>query len=181
MIREFEGIRPQIGDECYIAESAELIGDVVLGEHSSVWPQTVIRGDVNRIRIGHSTNIQDGSVLHVSHAGEYNPEGGPLIIGDRVTVGHKALLHACRIGDECLIGMGSIIMDDCIVEDRVMVGAGSLLPPGKRLESGYLYLGNPCRRLRALSPRELDYLTYSAEHYVRLKNRHRVSQIEHQQ
>ncbi len=181
MIREFEGIRPTIGDECFIADSAEIIGDVVIGEHSSVWPMSVLRGDVNHIRIGNATNIQDGSVLHVSHAGEFNPQGAPLIIGDRVTVGHQVLLHACRIGNECLIGMGSIIMDDCIVEDRVMVGAGSLLPPGKRLESGYLYLGNPCRRLRALSDRELDYLAYSAEHYVRLKDRHLINAIQHQQ
>ena len=181
MIREFEGIRPAIGDECFIADSAEIIGDVVIGKHSSVWPMSVLRGDVNRIRIGSHTNIQDGSVLHVSHAGEFNPQGAPLIVGDRVTVGHQVLLHACRIGNECLIGMGSIVMDDCIVEDRVMIGAGSLLPPGKRLESGYLYLGNPCRRLRALSDRELEYLAYSAEHYVRLKNRHLVNAIQHQQ
>ncbi len=181
MIREFEGRRPQIGDECYIADSAEIIGDVQIGEHSSVWPMSVVRGDVNRIRIGRETNIQDGSVLHVSHAGEFNPEGAPLIIGDCVTVGHKVLLHACRIGNRCLIGMGSIVMDDCIVEDQVMIGAGSLLPPGKRLESGHLYLGNPCRRLRELTEREIEYLDYSAEHYVRLKNRHLVSAIEHQQ
>ncbi len=181
MIREFEGIRPAIGDECFIADSAEIIGDVVIGKHSSVWPMSVLRGDVNRIRIGSHTNIQDGSVLHVSHAGEFNPQGAPLIVGDRVTVGHQVLLHACRIGNECLIGMGSIVMDDCIVEDRVMIGAGSLLPPGKRLESGYLYLGNPCRRLRALSDRELEYLAYSAEHYVQLKNRHLVNAIQHQQ
>jgi len=133
--------------------SAEIIGDVHIGEHSSVWPMSVLRGDVNHIRIGRETNIQDGSVLHVSHAGEFNPEGAPLIIGDRVTVGHKVLLHACRIGNRCLIGMGSILMDDSIIEDQVMVGAGSLLPPGKRLESGHLYLGNPCRRLRELTQR----------------------------
>jgi len=181
MIREFEGRMPEIGDECFIADSADIIGAVTIGEHSSVWPQCVLRGDVNHIRIGARSNIQDGSVLHVSHAGEFNPQGAPLIIGDRVTVGHQVLLHACRIGNECLIGMGSIVMDDCIVEDRVMIGAGSLLPPGKRLESGYLYLGNPCRRLRALSDRELDYLSYSAEHYVRLKDRHLISAIQHQQ
>jgi carbonic anhydrase/acetyltransferase-like protein (isoleucine patch superfamily) len=181
MIREFEGRMPEIGDECFIADSADIIGAVTIGEHSSVWPQCVLRGDVNDIRIGARSNIQDGSVLHVSHAGEFNPQGAPLIIGDRVTVGHQVLLHACRIGNECLIGMGSIVMDDCIVEDRVMIGAGSLLPPGKRLESGYLYLGNPCRRLRALSDRELDYLSYSAEHYVRLKDRHLISAIQHQQ
>jgi carbonic anhydrase/acetyltransferase-like protein (isoleucine patch superfamily) len=181
MIREFEGIRPMIADDCFIADSADIIGDVVIGERSSVWPQCVLRGDVNHIRIGSGSNIQDGSILHVSHAGEFNPEGAPLIVGDRVTVGHKVLLHACRIGDECLIGMGSIIMDDCVIEDRVMVGAGSLLPPGKRLESGYLYLGNPCRRSRMLSDRELDYLVYSAEHYVRLKDRHRIGVIQHRQ
>lgn len=133
---------------------------------------SVIRGDVNVIRIGHHSNVQDGSVFHVSHAGEYNPKGAPLIIGDYVTVGHKVLLHACRVGNDCLIGMGSIVMDNVVVEDQVMVGAGAVVPPGKTLQSGYLYVGNPCKKVRKLSVKELDYLRYSAEHYVRLKNRY---------
>ena len=175
MIRAFENSLPRIDDSCYIDELADVIGDVEIGADSSVWPMTVIRGDVNSIRIGESSNIQDGCVLHVSHASEYNPEGSPLRIGDHVTVGHKALLHACRIGNDCLIGMGAIVMDDTVVEDQVIVGAGSVVPPRKVLKSGYLYLGSPCKRVRKLNDDELAYLRYSAEHYVRLKNRYRSS------
>lgn len=172
MIRPFEAITPKIASSCFIDENADVIGDVEIGENSSVWPMTVIRGDVNFIRIGKNTNIQDGSVLHVSHAGGHNPQGAALIIDDNVTVGHKALLHACTIGRECLIGMGSIIMDKVVVENQVLVGAGSVVPPGKTLKSGYLYLGNPCKQVRKLSDQERDYFLYSAEHYVRLKNRY---------
>lgn len=172
MIRSFEEIYPKIASSCYIDDNADVIGDVEIGENSSVWPMTVIRGDVNFIRIGHNTNIQDGSVLHVSHAGEYNPDGAALNIGNFVTVGHKVLLHACTIGNDCLIGMGSIILDDAVVEDRVMIGAGTLVASRKLLKSGYLYLGSPCKRIRKLSKRELESLRYSAEHYVRVKNRY---------
>jgi len=172
MIRSFEDIQPKIASGCYIDENADVIGDVVIDENSSVWPMTVIRGDVNIIRIGHSSNIQDGSVLHVSHAGDYNPQGAELHIGNYVTVGHKVILHACRIGNDCLIGMGSIIMDDAIIEDQVMIGAGTLVPPGKRLHSGFLYLGSPCKKIRALTDSEIASLRYSAEHYVRVKNRY---------
>lgn len=172
MIRPFESIKPKIAASCYIDEHADVIGDVEIGENCSVWPMTVIRGDVNFIRIGQNTNIQDGSVLHVNHAGDYNPQGAALVIGDNVTIGHKVMLHACKIGNECLMGMGSIVMDDVIVNNQVMVGAGTLVPPRKNLDSGYLYLGNPCKRVRKLSDEELAYLRYSAEHYVRLKNRY---------
>lgn len=172
MIRAFENIKPKIAQSCYIDEHADVIGDVELGEDCSVWPMTVIRGDVNIIRIGHSTNIQDGSIFHVSHAGEHNPQGAALIIGDYVTVGHKVILHACQVGNDCLVGMGAIVMDNAVIEDRVMIGAGALVPAGKTLESGYLYLGSPCKRVRKLSENELEQLRYSAEHYVRLKNRY---------
>lgn len=172
MIRPFENISPKIDSSCYIDENADVIGDVEIGPNSSVWPMTVIRGDVNHIRIGSHTNIQDGSILHVTHDSHYNPGGGPLIVGNHVTIGHKALLHACEIGDYCLIGMGAIVMDFSVVEDRVMIGAGSVVPPNKRLESGYLYLGNPCKRVRALSDTELEYLEYSSAHYVRLIQRY---------
>lgn len=172
MIRPFENIHPQIAESCYVDQNADVIGNVKIGENSSVWPMTVIRGDVNFIRIGHSSNIQDGSVLHVSHAGEYNPKGAALIIGDHVTVGHKVMLHACNIGNDCLIGMGSIVMDDVIIEDQVIIGAGTLVPPNKVLKSGYLYLGNPMKQVRKLNESELSHLRYSAEHYVRLKNRY---------
>lgn len=176
MIRPFETIMPKIAPSCYIDNHSDVIGDVEMGEDCSVWPMTVIRADVNYIRIGHSSNIQDGSVLHVSHAGEYNPQGAALIIGDYVTVGHKVMLHACNIGNDCLIGMGAIIMDNVIVEDQVIVGAGSLVPPGKTLETGHLYMGSPCKKIRALNSKELEHLRYSAEHYVRLKNRYMTAE-----
>ena len=169
MIRNYRDISPSIGESSYIDETAVVIGDVEIGENCSVWPLTVIRGDINKIRIGDNTNIQDGSVLHVTHRGDYSPEGAELHIGSEVTVGHKALLHGCRIGNQCLIGMGSIIADNAVVEDRVIVGSGSLVPPGKTLESGYLYFGNPAEQRRPLSERELEYLAYVAHHYVLLK------------
>ena len=166
MIRSYRDKTPSIGKGSYIDASAVVIGDVTLGENCSVWPLTVIRGDINRITIGDNSNIQDGSVLHVTHRGEFSPEGAELVIGDEVTVGHKALLHGCRIGNQCLIGMGSIVTDNAVIEDRVILGSGSLVPPGKRLESGYLYLGNPVQRKRPLSERELEYFAYVAKHYV---------------
>ena len=170
MLRSYRGISPCIGTGSYIDESAVVIGDVVLGENCSVWPLVVIRGDVNRIRVGANTSIQDGSVLHATHRGEFSPEGAELTIGNEVTVGHKALLHGCRIGNQCLIGMGSIVADNAVIEDRVIVGSGSQVPPGKHLESGHLYLGNPARKTRPLGDREIEYLAYVAAHYVRLKN-----------
>ena len=172
MIRPFDGISPQIASSAFIDSSAVVIGDVHIGEHSSVWPTTVIRGDVNHIRIGQYSNIQDGSILHVTHASARNPGGSPLIVGDHNTIGHRAILHACEIGNDCLVGMGTVIMDNAVVEDFVMIGANTLVPPGKRLESGNLYLGNPCRLVRALSDDEREYLHYSAQHYASLKDRH---------
>ncbi len=169
MIRDYLDKSPVIGAGTYIDDTAVVIGDVVIGENCSIWPLTVIRGDINRIRIGDDTNIQDGSVLHVTHRGDYSPEGAELHIGSEVTVGHKALLHGCRIGNQCLVGMGSIVTDNAVVEDRVIIGSGSLVPPGKTLESGYLYLGNPAVKKRALSEREIEYLGYVAKHYVLLK------------
>ena len=169
MIRSYQDKTPTIGEGSYIDESAVVIGDVVIGKNSSVWPLTVIRADINIIRIGDSSNIQDGSVLHVTHRGEYSPDGAALHIGDQVTVGHKALLHGCRIGNRCLIGMGSIITDNAVIEDHVISGSCSRVPPGKRRESGYLYLCNPAVQKRALSEKEIEYLSYVADHYVLLK------------
>ncbi len=165
MIRPYKGKQPQIGPHCFIDESAVVIGDVEIGEDCSIWPMTVIRGDTNRIRIGRKTNIQDGSVLHVTHEGKYSPQGAPLLIGDEVTVGHKALLHGCQIGNRCLIGMGSIIADNAIVEDYVIVGSGALVAPGKRLASGYLYIGSPARQVREITDDEREMITYLANHY----------------
>ena len=161
---------PSIEASSYIHDSAQIIGDVQIGADSSVWCNAVLRGDVNHIRIGHSSNVQDLAMGHVSHKNPAKPMGSPLIIGNYVTIAHSVILHGCTIGDECLIGMGSIIMDDVIVQNQVMVGAGSLVSPGKVLESGYLYLGRPAVKVRALSAEEIAYLRYSAEHYVRIKN-----------
>ena len=178
MIRKFESHTPNIHATAYVDETALVSGEVEIGEYSSVWPMTVIRGDVNRIKIGKRTNIQDTSVLHVTHASnEHSIKvtdaqiGYPLVIGDDVTVGHKALLHACVIGNRVLIGMGSIVMDGVIIEDETMIAAGSLVPPKKTLESGYLWVGSPAKKARELTKKEKDYLKYSAEHYVRLKVR----------
>ncbi len=169
-LSSYLNIHPVVVEGLYLHPSAQVIGDVTLGRDCSVWCNTVLRGDVNRITIGDCSNVQDFAMGHVSHKNAAKPDGSPLIIGNYVTIGHSALLHGCTIGDECLIGMGCIIMDDVVIQDRVMVGAGSLVSPGKVLESGYLYVGRPAIRVRALSAEEIAYLKYSAEHYVRVKN-----------
>jgi carbonic anhydrase/acetyltransferase-like protein (isoleucine patch superfamily) len=161
---------PILGDRIYLHPSCQVIGDVTIGDDSSVWCNTVLRGDVNRIVIGRGTNVQDLSMGHVSHKTAAKPEGSPLIIGDYVTIGHSVILHGCSIGNECLIGMGSIILDDVVIPDHVMVGAGSLVAQGKTLESGMLYLGRPAKAVRALTQDEIKYLKYSAEHYMRVKD-----------
>lgn len=169
-IKAYRGALPQLGQSVYIDETALIIGKVTLGDHVSIWPMTVVRGDVHHITIGEGTNIQDGCVLHVTHAGEWSAEGHPLLIGRHVTVGHKVVLHGCTVGDHCLIGMSSTLMDGAVVEDEVMIGAGSLVTPGKRLESGYLYVGAPARQIRPLKAEEKALLRYSAQQYVLLKN-----------
>jgi carbonic anhydrase/acetyltransferase-like protein (isoleucine patch superfamily) len=161
---------PQIAGHVYLHPSAQVIGNVHVGADSSVWCNAVLRGDVNEIRIGCRTNIQDLTMGHVAHMSSHKPLGSPLVIGDDVTVGHSVILHGCRIGNECLGGMGSIVMDDAVIHDRVMVGAGSLVPPGKVLESGFLYVGRPVKKVRPLTEAEIAWLRYSAEHYVRVKN-----------
>jgi len=161
---------PAIAQRVFVHDTAQVIGDVTIGADSSVWCNTVLRGDVNRIVIGAGTNVQDLAMGHVSHKTAKKPEGSPLIIGDHVTVGHSVILHGCRIGNECLIGMGSIVMDDVVIEDRVMLGAGSLVSPGKTLRSGHLYVGRPAVAVRPLTAEEIAYLKYSAEHYIRVKD-----------
>jgi carbonic anhydrase/acetyltransferase-like protein (isoleucine patch superfamily) len=163
-----------LGERVFVDPSAVVLGDVEIGDDSSVWPLVVIRGDMHRIRIGRCSSIQDGSVLHITHAGPYNPDGFPLIIGDHVTVGHQAMLHGCTIGNRVLVGMGAMIMDGAVVEDEVIVGAGSLVPPGKTLKSGYLYVGRPAKPQRELTQREREFFTYTAENYSRLKDKHRA-------
>ncbi len=171
-IRTYQGITPDIAPTAYIDDSAVVIGDVSIGEESSVWPMVVVRGDVNSISIGHHTNIQDASVLHVTHDHELTPGGFALKIGNWVTVGHRVTLHGCTIGDSCLIGMSATIMDAAVIHDNVVVGAGSLVTPGKQLESGYLYVGSPIKKARKLTDQELASLNYSAEHYSRSKYKH---------
>lgn len=169
-VRTFQGVSPTFGKDTYIDPTALVVGDVQMGDDCSVWPVTVIRGDVHRIRIGDRCNIQDGSVLHVTHAGKYTGEGYSLILGNDITVGHKATLHGCTLGDRILIGMGATVMDGAVVPDNVVVGAGSMVTPGKVLESGFLYVGSPARKARPLSEKEISFFTYSAQNYVALKN-----------
>lgn len=168
-IRSYKNRHPFIGSNTFIDPSAVVIGDVLIGHDCSVWPATVIRGDVNSIRVGHHTNIQDGSILHVTHEGAYSA-GSPLTIGNYVTVGHNVILHACTIGDYVLVGMGSILLDNAIIEPYVMIGAGSLVPENKILESGYLYFGSPVKKIRALTEQEQSFLLYSADNYSILKD-----------
>jgi len=174
-VRNFESSEPRISDSAYVDETALVIGDVTLEDDVSLWPKVVARGDVNSIVIGARTNIQDGTILHVSHDSEFAPGGFPLRIGADITVGHQAILHGCTVEDRCLIGMAATVMDGAVIHSGAIVGAGSLVPPGRELEGGFLWVGSPARKTRALRPEEEDFLDYSAEHYVELKNRHRAN------
>jgi len=171
-IRSFEDYNPKISETAFIDESAVVTGNVVIGEDSSVWPCCSVRGDIHSITIGKRTNIQDGSILHVTHDSEYAPGGFKLSVGDDVTVGHNVVLHACTVENECLIGMGSVVLDGAVVQSGAMVGAGSLVPPNKTLEGGYMWLGSPVKRARELTDKEKSFLKYSAQQYVKLKGRH---------
>ncbi|STW97174.1 gamma carbonic anhydrase family protein [Kluyvera ascorbata] len=170
VLRRYKDLFPVIGDRVMIDDSSVIVGDVRLADDVSIWPLVAARGDVNYIQIGSRSNIQDGSVLHVTHKSAKNPDGNPLIVGEDVTVGHKVMLHGCTIGNRVLVGMGSILLDGVVVEDDVMIGAGSLVPQHKRLESGYLYLGSPVKQIRPLKEAELEGLRYSANNYVKWKN-----------
>ncbi len=171
-VRPYEGVVPELGARVYVDPAALVVGRVSMGDDASIWPMSVARGDVNFIRIGARTNIQDACVLHVTHDGPYSPGGLPLVIGDEVTVGHRATLHACTVGDRCLIGMSSTVLDGAVLEDDVFLAAGSLVPPGRRLAAAGLYRGRPAVRVRDLEARDLEMLRYSAAHYVRLKDRY---------
>ncbi len=171
-LRTFCGSAPSIGERVLIDPSAVVQGEVVLENDVSVWPQVSIRADMHSIRVGARTSVQDGCVLHITHAGPYNPQGWPLVIGCDVTIGHNATLHGCTVGDRVLVGMGATIMDGAVVEDEVVIAAGALVTPGKQLRSGYLYAGSPAREMRALTEQEMAYFTYSAANYVKLKDQH---------
>ncbi|RKD34655.1 gamma carbonic anhydrase family protein [Thermohalobacter berrensis] len=166
MILEYNGIKPQMHESCFIAKSAEIIGKVTIGEKSSVWYKSVLRGDENEIIIGKYTNIQDGCTVHI--AKEYK-----TIIGDYVTVGHNAIIHACNIGNNVLVGMGSIILDGAEIEDNVLIGAGSIVTPGKKIPSGSLVLGSPAKVVRKLTEEEIQSIKKSAVDYVEYANRHK--------
>jgi carbonic anhydrase/acetyltransferase-like protein (isoleucine patch superfamily) len=176
-LRDFRGHTPKIGDRVLIDPSAVVLGDVELGDDVSIWPCTVVRGDMHTIRIGNRTSVQDGSVLHITHASDFNPGGWPLTIGSEVTIGHNATLHGCTLGDRILVGMGAVVMDGAVVEDDVVIAAGALITPKKRLESGYLYAGTPARQIRKLSDKEMAFFSYSAGNYVRLKDEH-IAELE---
>ena len=174
-VRNYLEFSPTLGERVFIDSTAIVIGRVAIGADSSVWPFTAIRGDVHDINIGEQTNVQDGSVLHATSPQSYGPDGFPLSIGNEVTIGHRAILNGCIVHDRVLIGMGAIVMDGAIIEPDVIIGAGSIVAPGKTLESGGLYVGSPAKRVRSLNQKELDFLVYSASHYVKLKNLHQSS------
>ncbi|MCX7738331.1 MAG: gamma carbonic anhydrase family protein [Hydrogenothermaceae bacterium] len=164
IIKPYKGKYPKIHPSSFIAENAVIIGDVEIGRDCSVWYNVVIRGDVNFIRIGDRTNIQDGTIIHVDHK-KY-----PTIIGSNVTIGHKIMVHACTIEDSCLIGMSSTIMDGVVVGKQSIVGAGALVTPNKTIEPQSLWAGVPARFVRKLTEEELSWIEKSAENYVKYKN-----------
>jgi carbonic anhydrase/acetyltransferase-like protein (isoleucine patch superfamily) len=174
-IRNFGDVKPRIAKSAYVDETALVIGDVTLEDDVSLWPMVVARGDINTIYVGARTNIQDGTILHVSHDSEYAPGGFALHIGADITVGHQTILHGCTVEDRCLIGMAATVMDGALVHSGAIVGAGSLVPPGRELEGGFLWVGTPVRKVRALRPEEEAFLGYSSAHYVELKNRYKNS------
>ncbi len=151
---------PEIHETAFVAPSADIIGDVVIGSHSSVWFQCVVRGDVNTIRIGHRTNIQDGSVLHVTR------KKAPLVIGDEVTIGHRTMIHGCTIGNRVLVGMSATILDHAEIGEECMIGAGALVTQGMKVPPRSLVVGVPGKIARALKPEEVAFLAKSAENYV---------------
>jgi carbonic anhydrase/acetyltransferase-like protein (isoleucine patch superfamily) len=161
-ILTFRGIRPRIAEDVFVADHAAVIGDVVIGEGSSIWYGTVVRGDMEPIRIGRATSIQDNSVIHITH----NVSG--TTVGDRVTVGHNVILHACTVEDDCIIGMGSIILDRSRIGRGSIVGAGALVTPGTDIPPGSMVMGSPARVKRPLTDEERARIASSAEHYVEL-------------
>lgn len=176
-LRSFQDKTPDIGPRVLIDPSAVVLGDVTLEEDVSIWPQAAVRGDMHRIRVGARSSVQDGCVLHITHAGPYNPDGWPLDIGCDVTIGHGAILHGCTVGDRVLVGMAATVMDGAVIESDVVIAAGALVTPGKRLKSGFLYAGSPAREMRPLSEKEMNYFTYVANNYVTLKDQH-IAELE---
>ncbi|HEX6570469.1 MAG TPA: gamma carbonic anhydrase family protein [Steroidobacteraceae bacterium] len=168
-IRSYRDIQPTLGPGAWVDETAQVIGRVELGPDVSVWPFVLIRGDVNQVRIGARSNVQDASIIHVSRPHPGNDAGWPTLIGEDVVIGHKVALHGCTIHDRVLIGIGSIVLDGVVVESDVIIGAGSIVTPGKTLESGFLYVGSPARRSREITAQERARIPKMASDYVRLK------------
>lgn len=162
LILPYKGIMPTIAEDAFIAPNAVIIGDVHIGAGASVWFGCTIRGDVNHIRIGARTNIQDGTVIHVTR------KTNPTIIGSGVTLGHSVLLHGCTLEDDCFVGMGATVMDGATVESGAMLAAGALLTPRKRIEAGQLWAGNPAKYFRDLKQQEAGFIPISAQNYVEL-------------
>ena len=157
-IYELDGMAPRVAETAWVADSAQLIGNVVLGEEASVWFGTVVRGDTDCITIGAGSNIQDASVLHADF-------GQPLVVGERVTVGHQVMLHGCTIGDESLIGIGAIVLNGARIGKNCLVGAGSLVTEGKEFADGWMIIGSPAKAVRQLTPEQIEGLRQSARHY----------------
>ncbi len=161
LIKSVRGFEPSFGKRCFLAENATLVGDVVMGDECSVWFQAVVRGDVNYIRMGNRVNVQDGAVIH----GTY--EKAPTNIGNNVSIGHRAVVHGCTIGDNVLVGMGAIVMDGAVVEDNVLIAAGAVVLENSRLETGHIYAGVPAKKIKALSPDNFAfYVERIARNYV---------------
>ncbi len=164
VLKDFGDLRPKIGERVFIAENATVIGDVEIGDDSSIWFGTILRGDVNYIKVGRCTSIQDGSVVHVTR------KTHPTVIGSYVTVGHAVKLHGCTIGDNCLIGIGAIILDGAVIGENSIVAAGTLVPPGKEFPPGSLIMGFPAKVKRELTPEEIEGLREHALRYVKYKD-----------
>lgn len=174
-IRPYLEYNPNIADDAFIDPSAVVIGETTLAQGTSVWCGVIIRGDVNSISIGKRSNVQDLSMLHVSKKSAKKPQGSPLVIGEDVTIGHQVMLHGCTVGNRVLIGIGCIVLDDAIIEDDVILGAGSLVPPRKTLQSGYLYMGSPAQAVRELTDADRASILENAQHYQNLAKNHRQS------
>lgn len=171
-LRRFGDAMPRLGRRVYIDPAATVIGDVELGDDVSVWPGAVIRGDVQCIRIGARSSVQDGAIVHVTHDGPYTPGGRACVVGADVTIGHGAIVHACTVHDACLIGMHATLLDDAEIGPHAIIGAGAVVTSGKVVGEGELWVGNPARCVRKLDARAIEQLDYSAAHYVRLKDRY---------
>ncbi len=176
MIERYKEFTPLVPASAWVHALAYVNGDVQLGEDVSVFPSAVIRGDCAPVRIGARSNVQDGALLHTTHQSRFNDQK-PLTIGSDVTIGHGAILHGCTVGDECLIGMGAIVLDGAVLEKHVLIGAGALVPPGKRLAGGFLYVGSPVKQVRPLTAAELEFFKYSASNYVKIMRASRDSQV----